>query len=104
MRHVQQRRKKVRQVKVESAQGGNEFLNLVGFRIVEFYAVVDLLAQFVPVDIHKGIRTGDLPDDVVGDAGTFPELGQVQLLDPATLADVMHQIKSIPFATKKSHC
>src|ERR1700674_4484013 len=103
MRHVQQRRKKIRQVEVESAQGGNEFLNLVGLGIEQLYAVIDLLAQFVPVDIHKGIRTGDLSHDVVGDAGAFPELGQVQLLDPVAFANVMHQVKRVPFATKKGH-
>src|SRR5580700_2175426 len=103
MRNVQQGREQICQVKIESAEGGNEFLNLVGLGIEQLDAIVDLLAQLIPVHVHKGIGTGDLPHNVIGDAGTFPELGQVQLFDPVALADVVHQIKRVPFAAKKGH-
>jgi hypothetical protein len=49
------------------------------------------------------MRTGYLPDDVIGDPGPFAELGQVQLPDPAAFADVMNQVESVAFAPKKSH-
>src|ERR1700674_2814871 len=103
VRYIQQGRKQIRQIEVESAQGGNELLHLVGLGIEQLYAIVALLAQFVPVDVHKGVLASDLPHDVIGDAGTLPELGQVQLFDPIALADVMHQVKSVPFAAKKGH-
>jgi hypothetical protein len=72
---------------------------LVGLGIEQFHAIVDLLAQFIPIDVYEGIRAGDLPHDVVGDAGPFTELGQVQLFDPVALADIMNQVKSVPFAS-----
>src|SRR5579863_9983742 len=103
MRYIQQGRKQVGKVEIESAQSGYELLNLVGFGIEQLDAVVDLLAQFVPVHIHKGIGTRDLPHNVVGDAGTLPELGQVQLLDPVALANVVDQVKGVPFASQKGH-
>jgi hypothetical protein len=103
MRYVQERWKQVSQVEVECAQCGNELLDLVGLGIEQLYSVVDLLSQFIPVDVNEGIRTRDLSDYIVGDSGALSELGQVQLLDAVALADVMHQVERVPFSPKKSH-
>lgn len=45
----------------------------------------------------------DLPDDVIGDARAFAQLGQVQLGYLAALADVVHQVEGVAFFTQKCH-
>jgi len=78
-------------------------LNFKGRGVVELYSVIDFFAEPVPVYIHERIRAGHLPDNIVGDPGAFSELRQVQLSNPAALADVMNQVKSVAFAPKKCH-
>jgi hypothetical protein len=103
MRYIQQGRKQICQVEVKCAQCGNELLKLSGLGIKQFYPIVDLFAKLLPVDVNEGIRAGDLPYNVIGDAGAFSELGQVQLLDAVALADIMHQVKGVSFASQESH-
>jgi hypothetical protein len=103
MRYIQQGRKQISQVEVECAKCGNEFLNLVGLGIEQFYPIIDLLAEFLPVDFDKRVGAGDLADDIVCNAGALSELGEVQLLDAVALADVMHQVKRVSLASQKCH-
>src|SRR5258708_20545579 len=49
------------------------------------------------------MRGGSVGDKSVGDLGGFSELRQVQLSNPAALADVVNQVKSVAFAPKKCH-
>jgi hypothetical protein len=103
MSYIQQGREQVGKIQIQGAQRGDESLNLVRFRIEQLNTIVHLLAQLVPVHIHEGMRAGYLSYDIIGDAGTFSELGQVELLYPAAFADVMNQIERVPFSPKKSH-
>jgi hypothetical protein len=76
---------------------------LKGSGIVQLNPVIDFFAKAAPVHIHEWVGAGNLPDNVIGDPGPFAELRKVQLSNPAALADVMNQVKSVAFAPKKCH-
>jgi len=99
MRNIQQRRKEVGKIQIQSAQSGNEFLNLVRFGIVQLDTTVDLLSQLAPIHIDKRVRTRNLAHNIVGNSGAFPKLGQVQLSHPAALADTVYQVEGVPFSS-----
>jgi hypothetical protein len=46
---------------------------------------------------------GDLPNDFIGNPGTFPETREMELLHFSAAANVMHKIERISFAAHKSH-
>jgi len=79
-------------------------LDLRGIRVIQLDPVVHFFAELAPVSHPRTGVSGYLPDNVIGDSRAFAELGQVQLLDPAALADVMTRLESVAFAPKKSHC
>jgi hypothetical protein len=95
--------KQIRQIKIEIAEGLNEFLNGRGLRVSEIDLVVQLFAQGAPVEIDEGVLLGDCFDDVVGDPGAIAEPGEMELPHFSAAAHIVHQIVGISFATDKSH-
>src|SRR5258706_16097937 len=95
--------KEIRQIKIEIAEGLNEFLDGRGFRVSEIDLVVQLFAQRAPVEIDEGMFLGDFLDDVVGDAGAVAKTSEMELLHFSAAAHIVHQIVGVSFATDKSH-
>jgi hypothetical protein len=95
--------KQIRQIKIESAEGLNEFLDGRGLRVSEIDLIVQLFAQGAPVEIDEGMLLGDCLDDVVGDPGAVAETSEVELLHFSAAAHIVHQIVGISFATDESH-
>src|ERR1700720_2299736 len=95
--------KQIRQIKIEIAEGLNEFLNGRGLRVSEIDLVVQLFAERAPVEIDEGMLLGDCLDDVVGDAGAIAETGKMELPHFSAVAHIVHQIVGVSFAADKSH-
>jgi hypothetical protein len=95
--------KEIRQIKIESAEGLNKFLNGRGLRVSEIDLVVQLFAEGAPVEIDEGMLLGDCLHDVVGDPGAVAEAGEVELPHFPAAAHIVHQIVGVSFATDKSH-
>src|SRR5579859_7997175 len=95
--------KKIRQIKIESAEGLNEFLDGRGLRVSEIDLVVQLFAEGAPVEIDEGMLLGDCLDDVVGDTGAVAETGEMELPQFSAAAHIVHQIVGVSFATDESH-
>src|ERR1700676_2077626 len=95
--------KKIRQIKIEIAEGLNEFLDGRGLMVSEIDLVVQLFSERAPVEIDEGMLFGDCLDDVVGDAGAIAETGEMELPHFSAAAHVVHQIVGVSFATDRSH-
>ena len=95
--------KQIRQIKIETAEGLNEFLNGRGLRVSEIDLAAQLFAKGAPVEIDEGMLLGDCFDDVVGDPGTVTEAGEVELPHFSAAAHIVHQVIGVSFATDKSH-
>src|ERR1700730_16234242 len=95
--------KQIRQIKIEIAEGLNEFLNGRGLRVSEIDLVVQLFAQGAPVEIDERMLLGDCLDDVVGDPGAVAETREMELPHFSAAAHIVHQIVGVSFATDKSH-
>jgi len=65
----------VRQIKIEIAEGLNEFLNGWGLGVSEIDLGVQLFAEGAPVEIDEGMFFGNFLDDSIGDAGAFAKSG-----------------------------
>jgi len=94
--------KEIRQIKIDIAEGLNEFSGRPGFRVSEIDLVVQLFAQRAPVEIDEGMFLGDFLDDVVGDAGAVAETSEMELLHFSAAAHIVHQIVGVPLRRTKA--